>query len=65
MPLDHVSNVPLDHPWAEARHNYVRPLEPHIMRVGPLPMATIDKIQEEIDELFKDRLEISMLDMHL
>jgi hypothetical protein len=57
---DHKPNIVFDQSWAEGRHNNAHPTEPHIPRVGGLPPGTIEKIREEIAELFREKLGVSV-----
>lgn len=53
----------LDYPHIDNRYNNVQPPEPHNLRSGSLPPTTIDKVREEITELLRDKLGISMSSM--
>jgi hypothetical protein len=59
-PYDHRSININDRSWQEGRHSNARPNEPHGPRSGGLPLDTMEKIREEMVELFRDRLRVSV-----
>jgi hypothetical protein len=59
-PYDHRPINVLDRPWQEGRHNSARPNEPYSPGSGGLPPGAIEKIREEMAELFRDRLGVSV-----
>jgi hypothetical protein len=44
----------------EGRHSNARSNEPHSLGFGGLPPDAMEKIREEMAELFRDRLEVSV-----
>jgi hypothetical protein len=59
-PCNRRPSVVLDRPWQEGRHSNVRPNEPYLRRTGGLPLGAMEKIQEEMAELLRERLGVSV-----
>jgi hypothetical protein len=57
MPQGTISDTTFDCPTTEVRRNNNQPLEPHVPKTDGLPSATMDKVREEITELFWDKLD--------
>jgi hypothetical protein len=53
MPYDHRPINSIDRSRQEGRHNNVRPNEPHNLGSAGLPPGAMEKIMEEMDELFE------------
>jgi hypothetical protein len=59
-PYDHRPINIIDRSWKEGRHNNARPNEPHNLGSGGLPPGVMEKIREEMAELFRDWLGVSV-----
>jgi hypothetical protein len=57
----------IDRSRQEGRHSNARPNEPHIPGSGGPPPGAIEKISEEMAELFRDRIGVSVasVDSHI
>jgi hypothetical protein len=51
-PYDHRPINIIDRSWQEGQHNNARPNQPHILGSAGLPPGAMEKIREEMDELF-------------
>jgi hypothetical protein len=59
-PYDHRPINIIDRSRQDGRHNNARPNEPHSLGSGGLPPGAMEKIREEMVELFRDRLGVSV-----
>jgi hypothetical protein len=50
----------IDRSWQEGRYANARPNEPHSPGSGGLPPGAMEKIREEMTELFRDKFEVSV-----
>jgi hypothetical protein len=57
-PYDHRPINIIDRSQQEGRHSNARPNDPYSLGFGGLPPGTMEKIREEMAELFRDRLEL-------
>jgi hypothetical protein len=62
-PRDRAPITHFDRPWAESRHSDARPLESHIPRLRGWSPDVVDKLREEVAELFRDKLGVSVSGM--
>jgi hypothetical protein len=59
-PYDHRPINIIDRSRLEGRHSNARPNVPHSPRSSGLPLDVMEKIREEMTELFRDRLRVSV-----
>jgi hypothetical protein len=60
-PYDHRPINIIDRSRQEGRHSNARPNEPHSLGSGGLPPGAMEKIREAMDEIFQDRLGVSVV----
>jgi hypothetical protein len=60
-PYDHRLINIIDRSRQEGWHSNARPNEPHSLGSGGLPLGVMEKIREEMAELFRDRLRVCFL----
>jgi hypothetical protein len=60
IPQGPISDATFNSSSAKGRHEDNETPEPHVSRTDGLPSTTIDKVQEEITELFQDKLGVSV-----
>jgi hypothetical protein len=58
-PCNHTPSVVPNQPWQESRHSNARPNEP-LQRIGGLPPGATEKIREEMVEVLRERLGLSV-----
>jgi hypothetical protein len=63
MPQGLIPEATFDHPGAEGWHKDNRPHKPHVLKTNGLPSVTLDEVWEEISELFRDKLGVSVFDI--
>jgi hypothetical protein len=59
-PCDHRSSIIFYQPMQEGRHSNAQPNEPHLPRTGRLSPGAMEKIKEEMAELLRERLDVSV-----
>jgi hypothetical protein len=63
MPQGLIPEATFDHPGVEGWHKDNRPPKPHVLKTNGLPSVTLDEVWEEISELFRDKLGVSVFDI--